>query len=262
MKEPGLIQRTISVKKYSFMLQQLVNRDFKVRYRGSLLGMLWSMLNPLLNMLVLSIVFSQVFNAVGNYKMYLLSGLLIFGFFSEASNLAVTAVTANFGLLTKIYFPKFILPLSKVLSSSINFIFTFIAFLILGSFMNIHIWWGYIFIVYIFACLLMFTIGISFVLSALHVFMRDVQHIYSVIITVWMYSTPILYPIDIIPSEFQLLFKANPLYMYINFFREITLQQMIPDVKSFVLCFLVGFGSFVLGAVIFVKSQKRFIYYT
>jgi len=107
------IKQIISFKKYSFLLSQLVKRDFKVKYRGSVLGILWSVLNPLLNMIVLNIVFSQVFNAVNNYRMYLLSGIVLFNYFSDATNIAVNSVVSNFGLITKVYFPKFIVPLPK-----------------------------------------------------------------------------------------------------------------------------------------------------
>ncbi|MPL95142.1 Teichoic acid translocation permease protein TagG [bioreactor metagenome] len=244
------------------MLSQLIKRDFKVRYRGSILGVMWSVLNPLLNMIVLSIVFSQVFKAVDNYKMYLLSGLIVFNFYSEASNIAVSAVVSNFGLLTKVYFPKFILPLSKVLSSSINLMISLVVFFILGSFMEVHIWWGYILIPYMVIFLLLFTSGMAFILSAIQVFMRDVQHLYGVIVTIWMYSTPILYPIDIIPKAFLPIFKANPIYIFIDFFRQITIYSSIPNIESFISCALWGIGMFILGGVIFVKNQSRFIYYS
>lgn len=257
-----LIRQIISLKKFSFLLSQLVNRDFKTKYRGSILGVLWSILNPLLNMIVLSIVFSQAFKAVDNYKMYLLSGIVIFNFFSEATNLAVTSVVNNFGLITKVYFPKFILPFSKVLSSAINLINSLIVFIILGSFMGVHVWAGYLVIPYVLICLLLYSSGVAFIVATLQVFFRDTAHLYSVIITIWMYATPILYPINIIPDSLLPVFKANPLFMFIDFFRKITLYTQIPTTESFVFCMLWGLGTFILGAVIFVKSQDKFIYYT
>jgi len=258
----NLIRRILSIKKYKFMLLQLIKRDFKVRYRGSILGVLWSVLNPLLNMIVLSIVFGQVFKAVDNYKMYLLSGLLIFNFFSEGTNLGLTSVVSNFGLLTKVYFPKVVLPLSKVFSSSINFFMSMIAFFIISVFMGIEMWWGYIFIIYLVITLILFTSGISFILATLQVFMRDIQHLYSVLIVIWMYGTPIIYPIDVIPENYLFIYKVNPLYIFITFLREITLYNSIPQLSNFVLCALWGLGVFVLGAIVFVRSQNKFIYYT
>ena len=116
----SFFQRVWSLRRYSFMLEQLVKRDFKVRYRGSVLGVLWSVLNPLLNMIVMSIVFSQVFRGIENYKMYLLAGITIYNYFSEGSNLAMSSVLANSSLIGKVYVPKAVFPLSKCLSSGIN----------------------------------------------------------------------------------------------------------------------------------------------
>ena len=258
----SLINRLISLRRYNYMLLQLIKRDFKVRYRGSILGMLWSVLNPLLNMIVLSIAFSQVFKAVDNYSMYLLSGLVLFNFFGESTNQGLTAIVSNFGLISKVYFPKFILPLSKVISSTINLLLSFVAFLVISSFIDIHIWWGYLLILYVFITLILFASGVSFILATLQVFMRDIQHLYSVILTAWMYGTPIVYPIDVIPQFFLPIYRANPLYIYIDFFRQITLYSTIPNCTSFVLCLSWGIGTFIIGAVLFVKSQSKFIYYT
>ena len=252
----------LGLKKYKFMVSQLVNRDFKVRYRGSVLGVLWSVLNPLLNMVVLSIVFSRVFNQVDNYKMYLLGGLVIFNYYSEASNSALTSIVSNFGLITKVYMPKYLLPVAKILSSGINLIMSILAFIILGSFMGVHIWVGYLLIPYMILCLMMFAAGMGLILSALQVFMRDIQYLYGILMTVWMYSTPILYPLDIIPENLVPLFKANPLYIFIDFFRQITLYTTIPTFESFVKCFLCAAIALVIGLVVFKKTQDSFIYYT
>lgn len=257
-----LIRKIASLKRFYFLLTQLVKRDFKIKYRGSFLGVLWSVLNPLLNMIVLSIVFSQVFRAVDNYKMYLLSGLTIFNFYGEASNTSIGSIVYNFGLITKVYFPKFILPFSKVISSLINLVISTIVFLILGSFMGLHFWWGLIAIPYMFLFLFLFSSGMSFILSSLQVFFRDTQHLYGVFLTIWMYSTPILYPLDIIPESLLPLFKLNPLYIFIDFLREITLNGVMPSLNSFLLCAVWGIGIFILGIFAFVKSQDKFIYYT
>lgn len=258
------IKKIVSLKKYKFMLLQLVKRDFKVRYRGSFLGILWSVLNPLLNMLVLSFVFSRVFKAVDNYKMYLLSGLVIFNYFSEASNLALSSVVNNFGLLTKVYFPKFILPISKIVSSAINLFMSILAFFILGHFMDVHFWWGYLFIPYILLCLMIFTIGIGMILAALQVFMRDIQYLYGILLTIWMYATPILYPLttDVIPESMIPILQQNPLFLFIDFFRKVTLYSSIPSTMDFLRCAVTGLISLLLGLIVFKKTQDNFIYYT
>lgn len=258
------IKAAFSLKKYKFMLVQLVKRDFKVRYRGSVLGILWSVLNPLLNMLVLSFVFGKVFKAIDNYKMYLLSGLLIFNYFSEASNLALGSVVSNFGLLTKVYFPKYILPVSKIVSSAINLLMSLAAFIILGSFMDVPVWWGYLLIPYVLICLIIFTAGIGMILACLQVFMRDVQYLYGILLTIWMYATPILYTLtdDVIPAAAIPVMKSNPLYIFIEFFRQLTLYQSIPSAWDFGKCAIAAGVAFVCGLVVFKKTQNNFIYYT
>ncbi len=257
-----VLKKIISFKRFSFLLSQLVKRDFKVRYRGSILGILWSVLNPLLNMIIISIVFSQVFRAVDNYKMHILSGLVIFNFVSEASSIAISSVTGNFGLITKVYFPKFILPLSKVFSSAINFVITMIVFIVLGAYMDVNIWGGYLLIPYVMICTFLFAAGISFIVSTLQVFFRDTQHIYGLLMTIWMYVTPIIYEINIIPKWALGAFKLNPLYVFIDFLRQITLHGVLPNATSFLSCALWASGTFIVGAYVFVKAQNKFIYYS
>lgn len=257
----ALVKKMISLFRFRFLLLQLVKRDFKIKYRGSILGILWSVLNPLLNMLVLGIVFSQVFRAVDNYKMYLLAGLTIFNFFSEATNLACASIVGNFGMMTKVYFPKFIIPTSKVLTSAINLIITTVVYLILGSFIGVTPWIGYSFIPYILLCTLLFSLGTGYILSALFVFFRDTQHLYGVLLTIWMYSTPILYPLDSLPQNLIPIFQCNPLYQFIDFFRNITMYATIPAPESFLICAAWAICAFCLGAWFFVHHQDKFIYY-
>lgn len=256
-----LIKKMVSLLRFRFLLVQLVKRDFKIKYRGSALGVLWSVLNPLLNMVVLSIVFSQVFRAVDNYKMYLLAGLTIFNFFSEATNLACSSVVGNFGMITKVYFPKFIIPTSKVLTSGISLLITTVVYLLLGSFMDVKPWGGYMFIPYVLVCVMFFALGIGYILAALFVFFRDTLHFYGVFLTVWMYSTPILYPIDTLPENLIPLFQCNPLYQFIDFFRSVTMYAVIPAPKSFFACAAWAVCTFCVGAFMFVRVQDKFIYY-
>lgn len=256
-----MIEKIKYLVRYRFLMLQLVKRDFKIKYRGSFLGILWSVLNPLLNMIVLSIVFSQVFRAVDNYKMYLLSGLTIFNFFSEATNLACTSVVGNFGMISKVYFPRLIIPTSKVLTSSINLLITTIVYIILGMFMEVPLNVHFLLIPYVLICVLLFALGMGYILSTLYVFFRDTLHLYSVFLTIWMYATPILYPIDSLPAGLIPLFKCNPLYHFIAFFRTITMGNAMPSGMSFLWCAMWGIGMFMAGIVLFSTQQKKFIFY-
>ncbi len=253
-----------NLKKYSFLLQQLISRDFKVKYKRSVLGVLWSLLYPILTMAVMAIVFSNVFKMSTpgvNYLAYLLSGLVMFNYFSEASNLAMSSVVANFSLINKIYIPKYIFPLSKCLFVGINFLLTLIPLYIVlfatGTGVNIY----HLMLPYAFICLFMFTLGMGFILSAVSVFLRDMFYIYGIIIMLWTYLTPIMYDIKLISVELQTLFKLNPMYHYINFAREIILYHRIPQPFTWMVCLGSSLAVLLIGVVVFRKTQDKFIYY-
>lgn len=254
----------INLKKYSFLLQQLVSRDFKVKYKRSVLGIVWSLLYPILTMIVMAIVFSNVFKFSTpdvNYLAYLLSGLVMFNYFSEASNLSMSSVVANFGLLNKIYIPKYIFPLSKCLFVGINFLLTLVPLYIVlfatGTGINLY----HIFLPYAYLCLFMFTLGMGFILSAISVFLRDMFYIYGIIVMMWTYLTPIMYDIKMISEELQPWLKLNPLYHYINFAREIILYGRIPQPFTWTICLLSSVAVLLIGVIVFKKTQDKFIYY-
>lgn len=253
-----------SFQKYKFLIQQLVTRDFKVKYKRSVLGVLWSLLYPLLTMSVMALVFTNIFKTSTpgvNYLVYLMSGLVIFNYFSEASNLAMSSVVANFSLINKVYIPKYIFPLTKCLFVGINFLLTLIPLYIIifltGTGVNLY----HLLLPYAFICLFMFTFGFGLILATISVFLRDMFYIYGVVLTLWTYMTPIMYDIAIIPKYLQVIFKLNPLYWFIYFIRDIILYNQIPSVQVWIYCLLFGLGFLILGACIFKKNQDKFIYY-
>ena len=259
----------INFKKYSFLMKQLIIRDFKVKYKRSVLGVLWSILYPLMVMSVMALVFSNMFkfSMEGvNYLVYLMTGLVMFNYFSEASNNAMTSVVNNFALINKVYIPKYIFPISKVLFCGINFLLTLIPLLAIILFTGsgdtrcyINIW--YLLLPYIFLCLMLFTAGLGLLLSCISVFLRDMFYIYGIILTIWNYMTPIFYGIHIIPESLQPIFKLNPLYIFINGARTIILNGECPGALELLSMFIIGFGMLLLGSLIFRKKQDKFIYY-
>lgn len=251
-------------KKYGFLMKQLISRDFKVKYKRSVLGVVWSLLYPILTMAVMALVFTNVFkfSTPGvNYLVYLLSGLVMFNYFSEASNLAMSSVVANFSLINKVYMPKYIFPLSKCLFVGINFLLTLIPLYVIifltGTGINIY----HLILPYVFLCLLLFTIGIGFILATISVFLRDMFYIYGVIITLWTYLTPIMYDVAIIPQKFQIFMKLNPMYWFLDFGRQIILYNQMPGLHNFLYCGIFGVGFLLLGIFLFKKNQDKFIYY-
>ena len=263
-----MIKNTVSnFKRYRFLLAQLISRDFKVKYKRSVLGVLWSLLYPVLMTLVMSFVYSNVFKvgkmtANVDYTTYLMIGLTLFNYFSEASNLAMSSVVANFSLINKVYIPKYIFPLSKVLFSGINFLLTLIplyaVILISGTGLN----WYHLLLPYAYACLFIFTLGMGLILSTVAVFLRDMFYIYGIVVTIWTYLTPIMYDVSVLQlGTFSTILKCNPLYQYINFARVIILHGWCPTLFQFVACFATAFATLLIGAVLFRKNQDKFIYY-
>ncbi len=253
------------IKKYNFLLTELVSRDFKVKYKRSILGVFWSLLYPVLMTLVMFIVFSNVFkfSTPGvSYITYLMIGLTYFNYFSEASNLAMSSVVSNFQLINKVYIPKYIFPLSKCLFVGINFLLTLIPLygVILLTKTGINVW--HLLLPYSFLCLFMFTLGMGFLLSTIAVFLRDMFYIYGIIITIWTYLTPIMYDINIISNPIlQFLMKLNPMYQIINFARSIILYNSIPTTANFIGITLSSVLTLLIGVLVFKKNQDKFIYY-
>lgn len=259
----------LNFKRYSFLMSQMVSRDFKVKYKRSVLGIVWSLLYPLLQMAVMAIVFSHMFKfrmEGVNYLVYLMTGLVMFNYFSEASNAAMTSVCANFHLMNKVYIPKYIFPLSKCLFVGINFLLTLIPLLLIILFsgtpethcvINIY----YIFLPFAYICMFLFTVGIGFLLSTISVFLRDIFYIYGICLTMWQYFTPLFYDISIINPALQKLFYLNPLFQYIDFTRQIILFNKIPSLSSWIGCLASSLIMFFIGCIAFKKNQDKFIYY-
>lgn len=248
--------------KYRSLLSNLISRDLKVKYRRSILGVLWSVLNPLLMMIVITIVFSTIFRFdIPNFPIYYLTGSLIYNFFSESTSSAMYAVVSNAPLLKKVYIPKYIFPLERTMFAFVNLLFSFIALIIGLIFVpvqpNLLMFLIPVPILYTFV----FSLGIGMALSALSVFVRDLFHLYSVLLVAWMYLTPIFYPISIIPENLMPLMKLNPLYYYIDYFRNIFMYGVMPTVEDNLICLLFALVSLVVGVLIFRKTQKNFVLY-
>lgn len=248
--------------RYRFLLEELVKRDFKVRYKRSSLGILWSFLNPLLTMIVLTLVFINLFKfAINNYPIYLLAGITVFNFFSESTSQAMNSVISNFSLITKVYMPKYIFPIAKVLSSSINLGFSFLGLYLLAFFFGMRLNLAHIMIPVGLIYIILFSMGFSMILSSLTVFFRDLQHLYGIVITLWMYLTPIVYPISIISPKIRPLFYFNPLYQYVNFIRTIIADGKFPSLQNHLACIGWILIICVVGLFIFKKTQDKFINY-
>ena len=251
-----------SFNRYKHLLRLLVKRDFISRYRKSILGVLWSLLNPLLTMLVMTLVFSYIFRfQIENFPVYVLSGQIIFSFFSESTVQAMNSVIAGEGIIKKIYIPKYIFPLARILSSLVNLLFSFIAFVLVFIFtkapFHTTIFLILIPIIYVFV----FSLGIAMLLSSMAVFFRDITYLYGVFLTLLMYLTPLFYPIEIIPEWAIPIMGFNPLYHFIDYFRDLALRGIIPDLWSNMVCIGFAFSALCCGIYVFMSQQDKYILY-
>lgn len=261
-KTNGTLRFLATVKKYRFLVEQLVARDFKSRYKRSVLGVLWSFLNPLLTMLVQYVVFSTIFRGdIENFPLYLLSGIVTFNFFSEATSVASQSIVTNTPLITKVYIPKIIYPLSCIATSALNLLIAYIP--LLGVMVLTGTWPTPAFFLFPFEviCLVMFCIGVGLILATMMVYFKDIQFLWNIITMLWMYATPIFYPETIIPANFLPIYRLNPLYRFISFLRTILIEGVSPAPGSYFACIACAVIPFVIGVWVFRRHEDNFIYH-
>lgn len=247
---------------YRSLLYQLIRRDFKAKYKRSVLGILWTVLNPLLTMMVLTIVFSTLFKTdIKNFPVYLLSGQIIFTFFSEATNMAMSSILGGSSMIKKVSMPKYIFPVSKVLSSLVNFMLSLIALVLVMLFTRAPFHWTMLLMPIPILYVLLFSMGIGLILSAAVVFFRDMNYLYNIFLTALTYLTPIFYPITIVPEKVRALISLNPMFHFVEYFRTVAIYGGIPSLWQNVVCCTLSFISLSIGLYIFYKQQDRFILY-
>jgi ABC-2 type transport system permease protein len=251
-----------SLRRYHFLIKQLVSRDFKTKYRRSVLGVLWSVLNPLLTMLVQYVVFSTLFkSSIAHYPAYLLSGIVLFNFFTEVTTVGLCSITDNAMLITKVYVPKYIYPLTRMLSSTVNMLFTFIPLILVTIFTGVWPAFSWLLLLFDLLCLMGFSLGISYLLATLMVYFRDTQFLWSVVSMVWMYCTPLFYPESIIPSSLLRFYHMNPMYQIVAFARTALIDGVSPSPASYLYCLLIGIVPLIIGLWVFNRKEKDFALY-
>lgn len=247
-------------KKYQPLLNELIARDIKTKYRRSLLGVLWTILNPLLMMVVLSVVFSNLFRFdIEYFPVYLLSGQLIFNFFSESTTNAMSSIIANGPLIRKIYVPKYMFVLSRIFSSTINLLASFTALICVMLVMRVRLHYTVLLSVIPLLMIVFFSLGAGLILAAITVKFRDVMHLYSVFITALMYLTPVIYPMSILPSWLEKIVLLNPITNILMMFREFMIYGTFPSILSIVIGMVEVVIILVLGVYVFYKNQDEFI---
>ena len=258
-------------QKYKYLLYDLISSDFKVKYRRSFLGIAWSMLNPIMMMLIMSAVFSRFMRGsdVKNFYLYLMSGQTAYVFFSDATTSANYSIIEASTLIKKVYIPKYIFPLEKVLFSFVNSLFSVLAYLIIMVFSpGIRFSFSILLFPVPMLALLLFSLGMSLILSSICVFFRDMRHLYSVLTMAWMYLTPIIYLRETMSDGILgTILVLNPLTWFVEYFRAFlyyiphNLPVPTPYLQLNLICFGWGFIVTLFGVILFQRTQDRFILY-
>ena len=200
-----------NLEKYQFLFEELVKRDFKSKYKQTVLGIFWSILSPLLMLSVMAVIFGNFFGrSIEHYVIYLFSGQVIFNYFTEATNEGMLALVSNSSIFTKINVPKYLFLFSKNVSALINFGIILLIYFCFVAFEGIAFTWKFLFLVYPIICLILFNLGMGLILSALYIFFKDIQYLYRLFTQVVMYGSAIFYSIDILPQHLQALFLLQP----------------------------------------------------
>ena len=250
------------LKQYGFLFEELVKRDFKKKYKRTVLGMAWSLLSPLMMLLVMRLVFTQFFgNQIAHYTTYLFCGNLVFSYFNESTTQGMQSLTGNAAIFTKVNVPKYLFLFSKNVQTLINFCLTLCIFFLFCILDHITFTWRFICLLYPICMLVLFNIGVGLVLSALFVFFRDVQYLWTIFTQLLMYLSAVFYSIEHYSYQVQCLFLANPIYLFIRYFRKIVIDAAVPSVWFHLLMLgdvLVVLG---LGCWMYKKFNTRFLYY-
>lgn len=257
------------LKKDIYILKQLVGKDFKLKYRRSFLGVLWSVLNPLLMMVVMAAVFSTFFvglrgENIVNYPLYLILGNITFSLMNDATSSSLTSIIGSASLLKKVKIHRSVFPVQKVLFALVNFSFSLIAVAIVMLWFRIMPTWHILWLPVGLILLMLFCMGVGLALSALSVFFRDVIHLWGVIMTAWTYATPLFWDISMIDGMgtfMQTILRANPMYAYVMFMRDIFLYQTSPSAAVLLSCTFWAVLAMVIGYLIFHKTEHKFILY-
>lgn len=247
---------------YQFLFEELVKRDFKKKYKRTVLGMGWSLLSPLLTLLVMKLVFTQFFGRnTAHYSTYLFCGNLVFSYFNESTSQGMTSLMSNAGIFTKVNMPKYLFLFSKNVQTLINFGLTLCIFFIFCVLDNITFTWRLICLFYPILCLVLFNIGVGLILSALFVFFRDIQYLWSIFTMLLMYMSAIFYQIDSYDPMIRNLFLLNPVYLFIRYFRKIVIEATIPTAYFHLLMLADVIIVLIIGCWMYKKYNTKFLYY-
>ncbi|MFH1899654.1 MAG: ABC transporter permease [Patescibacteria group bacterium] len=243
------------------LTRELTIREIKSRYKQSILGYAWVILNPFFQMLVMAFVFSKILritNLTVPYALFLYVGLLPWNLFTASISSSMNSLVENRSLIMKIYFPREIFVISAIFAKIVDFLLASIILILFFFFFNQQITLNILWIIPIFFIQQLFTYGLSLILAALNLFYRDIQYLFGLILLIWMYLTPVIYPIEMFPEQYRWIFKLNPMAVFINAYRQVMLGGGIPNFTSLGLALLLSIVMVVGGYKVFKRLEGIF----
>ena len=244
---------------YRELLKTNVQKEIRGKYKGSFLGVLWSFLNPLLMVLVYAIVFPYIMRIqVPNYLIFLIVAIIPWNFFITCITTGCNCVWLNGGIIKKVYFPREILPVSVILAGLINFLISCIIILIFLLFGGIGFSFQLLWLPLIAIIQSIFSLGLLFILSAINVYVRDVEYVVSFVLNLLFYATPILYTAEMFPAKIRWVLNINPLTHLVNAYRSIFYYQTMPNLSSLFYLIILSIGVVLIGYIVFRKLEKGF----
>lgn len=249
--------------RYRDLIWFLVRRDLTARYKRSVLGIAWTMLNPLGMMIVLTIVFSQLFRVqMEGYPAYVLSGIIAWTFFSQTSSAAINSLVWGGDLLSRIYIPRSTFAISAIATGLVNLMLSLIPLIGVMLVIGVPIRWTLLLAPLAMIPLAMFSLGIGLVISTIGIFFADVVEMYAILLTAWMYLTPIIYPMNILPVNVQALVNFNPMVHIVELFRDLVFYGTIPPLSTWLLSFGIALVVLTAAWLIFTGKSDEFAYRT
>lgn len=247
-------------REYVELLSALVRRDLSLRYQNSVMGFGWAVFAPLLQMLIFSVVFTRVvpLETGSPYPVFAYVGLWSWNLFAASLRFAGTSLTANPNLVTKVYFPREILPFSAVLVSLFDFIVASAVTGLLMWYYGINVGWSVAFIPVIVLVQLAFTAGLALLVSMAHLFYTDVKHVFELVLTVWMFATAVLYPVERIGGTVGRVLQLNPMTPIIDAYRDVLLRGTLPEPGPFAAAAAVAILTFLMSWILFHRAEFRF----
>ena len=248
------------LQQYLFVIRELVTREIKRKYARSSLGILWSVLNPLLNMSVMSLIFSTIFERnIENFPIYYLTGNVFWSLFTTATNTSLTSLVDNKKMLIQVKLPMFIFPLSRCCTALVNFGYSMFAYVLMLLLFRIKLnIYMPLFLLFV-AGMFMFSLGFSYLLSALYVQYGDVKHLYSVVQHVWMFLSALFYPLDRLSPMMQEVVERNPIYNDVACARQCIMDGMPPTLEQWARLFIWSVGMYILGKLYFDKKKNEIL---